>query len=145
MLFTLALLVLSASVAIFFSEEFYNAFKKLFEIKGIKLLLPLSIASWAVCSFDYGSIWFIFFCSLLVEGTVSFLVSIMPFQEFSVPISLIMALFVLSIVPVFLIDFIFGKRTYKGRYQYIHISSIFIFVVSAVLLLTNPFKLMWAL
>jgi hypothetical protein len=145
MLFTLAVLVLSAAVAVFFSEEFYAVFKKLFKIKGVKLFLPLLLASWAVCSFNYGSVWFIFFCSLLLEGTITLLTRIMPFQEFAQPASLIMALFTLSVVPIFLIDFIFGRRTYKGGYQDIHLGSMFIFVITAILLLTNPFKFMWVL
>jgi HAD superfamily hydrolase (TIGR01484 family) len=48
MLYTLAAVVVLASIFIFFSQEFTRMFKKIMKIKGVGLLLPLLLGSYAV-------------------------------------------------------------------------------------------------
>lgn len=135
MFLTLALVVLGAAIAVFFSQEFYGMFKKLFAIKGVNLFLPLFIATWLVYSFDYSTLWVVYYYRELLEGIVELLVNIMPFQEFAEPIALVIVLFTISMLPVFLIDLFVRKRTFQQGYQYPYLTSMFLFIVSAILLL----------
>ena len=45
MYFKIALVILLSSTAVFFSREFGEAFKKTWSIPGVKLLLPLLVAT----------------------------------------------------------------------------------------------------
>lgn len=134
MLLTLALVVLFASIAVFFAQEFITMFKKLFAIKGVKLFLPLFIASWLVYTLDYWALWIVYYYREILMVGVNLLVKILPFQRYAESISIIILLFIISTVPVFLIDQLQRKRTYKG-YHYPNVTSILIFIVSSVLLL----------
>ncbi|MGC1183498.1 hypothetical protein [Legionella sp.] len=134
MLLTLALVVLGASIAVFFSQEFISMFKKLFAIKGVKIFLPLLIASWLVYRFDYLALWIVYYYRDYLQVCLAFLIHIMPFQEFKAPESLVILLFTITILPVFLIDLFLRKKTFKG-YQYLQITCVLIFIVSATILL----------
>ncbi|MFZ4077168.1 MAG: hypothetical protein ACOYKA_04195 [Legionellaceae bacterium] len=49
---TMVILVVLASIIIFFSEELSKIFKKIIKIKGASLILPLLFASWVVVHYD---------------------------------------------------------------------------------------------
>jgi hypothetical protein len=134
MYLTLALVVLFASIAVFFSQEFISVFKKLFAIKGVKLFLPLFLASWFVFTFDYWALWIVYYYREMLQICLTFLVSIMPFQEFAEQVSLVIFLWAISVLPVFIIDQVLRRKTYKG-YQYPNVTSMIVFLVSAILLL----------
>lgn len=81
MLLTLALLVLLSSILVFFSEEFGKAIKKLFAIKGAKLIIPLFAASWLIYSYNFWVLWGIFYLREILHNVLNFLVQILPFQK----------------------------------------------------------------
>ncbi len=134
MLLTLALVILGASIAVFFAQEFIGMFKKLFAIKMVRLFLPLLIASWLVYTFEYLALWMVYYYREILQVGLTFLINIMPFHQYAGPISLIILLFTITTLPVFLIDELQRKRTFKG-YQYPNVTRILIFIVSSVLLL----------
>lgn len=134
MLLTLAMVVLFASIAVFFSQEFIRTFKKIFAIKGVKLFLPLFLASWLIFTFDYWSLWCVYYYREILQAILIFLIQIMPFQQAAEPIALIILLTVISVLPVFLIDFFMRKKTFKG-YKYPNVTSALILIVSSVILL----------
>ncbi len=135
MLLTLALVVLLASITVFFSQEFIGAFKKLFAIKGVPLFLPLIAASWLIFTFDYWALWGAYYYREMLETMLNFLLRIMPFQKFATPVSLIILLTVISILPVILLDLYCKRKTYRG-YPYPNVTSLIILIVTSILLFT---------
>ena len=134
MLLTLAMLVFFASIFVFFSQEFIRTFKRIFEIPGAKLVIPLAIGSWLVLTFDYWFLWAIYYCREILQTLLTVLVHIMPFQQGAATIALIILLTVLSVFPVFVIDWIIRKRTYNA-YRFPYLTSTLIWISSAVILL----------
>jgi len=61
MLFTLAAVVFFAAIVTFFSQEFIGIFKKIFAIKGAKLILPLLLASWCIINVNYLVLWVVYY------------------------------------------------------------------------------------
>jgi flagellar biosynthesis protein FlhB len=134
MLYTLAMVVVLASIAVFFSQEFVRALKKLFAIKGVFLFLPLLAGSWFVFTFDYLALWGVYYYREILQSALHDLVSIMPFTAYAEQVALIILLWCVSILPVIAIDQYIRRKSYKG-YQYPNITSMILFIVSAILLL----------
>ncbi len=134
MLLTLALVVLLSSILVFFSEEFIKLFKKLFAIKGAKLLIPMFAASWLIYTFNFWFLWAIFYAREMLHETLNFLVQIMPFQRGAVPVVLIFMLTFLSVVPVLILDIVSRRKTYKG-YKHPYVTSGVIWILSVFLLI----------
>ena len=130
----LALVVLLGAIIVLFSEEFIKSFKKLWAIKGAKLLLPLFAASWFVYTFDFWVLWVIFYLHKFLHDTLTFLITIMPFQHGAESVALVILLTFFSIVPVLIIDFFTRKKKYKG-YQYPYITSTIIWIFCVALLI----------
>ncbi|HAT9660178.1 TPA: hypothetical protein JBD28_08950, partial [Legionella pneumophila subsp. pneumophila] len=107
MLLTLALVILFATIMVFFSQEFIRTFKKILAIKGAKLLVPLGIASWLIYNFDYLFIWVIYYIREVLQAVLAFLTRIMPFKPYSTSIALIILLTTVSVGPVLLLDLIY--------------------------------------
>jgi len=57
MFLTLALVVLFSTILVFFSQEFAGLYRKFIAIPGIKLLLPLTIASCLVEYYEPYALW----------------------------------------------------------------------------------------
>src|SRR5690242_2585874 len=123
MLMTLAMVVLLGAIIVIFSDEFIKLFKKLFNLKGAKLFLPLFIASWLIYSFDFWFLWAIFYAREIVHAVLDFLIMLMPFKKGAESVSLVILLTILAVAPVFIIDAIIRRNTYWG-YKYPHITSI---------------------
>lgn len=134
MLVTLTLVILLAAIIVFFSQEFIQIFKTIFAIKGVMLFLPLFIVSWLIFTFDYWTLQVISYCQQILSEILTFLVSIMPFSFMAEHVSLIMILTSVSVLPVYLLDLIMRKKYFKG-YQYPNVTSIIIFIITALLLL----------
>lgn len=134
MLVTLALVILCSSIVVFFAQEFRTLFVNIFAIKGVKLVLPLLIASWLIYAFQYWALLGVSYFRELIRGGADLLMQVMPFQKFAEEIAHISLLFALSIIPVLLIELYLRHRTHKG-YKYRRLFSALIFVVSAILLL----------
>ncbi|HCJ1109635.1 TPA: hypothetical protein NQN63_000236 [Legionella pneumophila] len=130
----LALVVLLGAIIVLFSEEFIKSFKKLWAIKGAKLLLPLFTASWFIYTFDFLFLWVIFYLSEFLHYTLAFLIKLMPFQQGAESVVLVILLTFFSVVPVLIIDFFTRKKNYKG-YQYPYIISTIIWIFCVVLLI----------
>jgi hypothetical protein len=129
-----ALVVLFGVVMVLFSEEFSKSLKKLWSIKGARLLLPLFAASWFIYTFDFLFVWVIFYLSKFLQDILAFLIRIMPFQQGSESIALVVLLTFFSVVPVLIIDFFIRKKTYKS-YPYPYITSTLIWILCVVLLI----------
>ncbi|KTD03275.1 hypothetical protein OQJ19_02095 [Fluoribacter gormanii] len=134
MLLTLALVVLFSAITVFFSEEFIKAFKKLFAIKGAKLLIPMFVASWFIYTFNFWFLWGIFYAREILHDVLNFLVRIMPFEKGAVSVVLVFMLTVLSVVPVLILDVLSRRKNFKG-YQHPYVASGLIWILSVFLLI----------
>ncbi|WP_454780669.1 hypothetical protein [Legionella sp. WA2022007384] len=134
MLLTLALVVLFSSIVVFFSEEFIKAFKKLFAIKGAKILIPMFAASWLIYTFNFWVLWAVFYAHEILQDVLNFLVRIMPFQKGAVSLVLVFMLTFLSVVPVLILDVISRRKSFKG-YQHPYVASGVIWILSVFLLI----------
>ncbi|MCW8410094.1 hypothetical protein OQJ13_14030 [Legionella sp. PATHC035] len=134
MLLTLTLLVLFGSILVFFSEEFIKTIKKIFAIKGAKLIIPLFVASWLIFSFDLWVLWAIYYLREMLHDILNYLVQIMPFQNWALQVVLVFMLTFLSVVPVLVLDFLSRRKTFKS-YQHPYVTSSIIWVLSVFLLI----------
>lgn len=131
MLLTLALVIFSAAILILFSQEFIRIFKKIFAIKGAKLVLPLFIGSLLAVNFEELFLLVIYYFRGTLNAIVVFITQIIPFEKGAYSIVLIMILTLISVAPVFLFDMYTVKKTYK-HYEYPYLTSTLIWIVSAL-------------
>ena len=129
-----ALVVLFGVIMVLFSEEVSKSFKKLWAIKGARLLLPLFAASWFIYTFDFLFVWVIFYLRGFLHDTLTFLIRLMLFQQGATSVALVTLLTFFSVVPVLIIDFFTRKKNYKS-YQYPYITSTIIWIFCVVLLI----------
>ena len=134
MLLTLAAVVFFASIMVFFAQEFIRAFKKVFAIKGAKLIIPLALGSWIVYTYEYWLLWVINYYREFLKTSFGFLVHLIPFQRCASSVALILLLTSISIVPVFVLNWISLKRTFAA-YQYSYLVSTLIWITTSVILL----------
>lgn len=133
MLYTLAAVVFCATIFVFFSQEFVNLFKKILAIPGAKLILPLALASWLVYHAYPWILRPIYRYKILLNTLVDFFSSMLPLGRLSLYMSTILVLTVLSVLPVFLLDLFFIKKTYKS-YPYPYLTSTFLWLISSLTL-----------
>ncbi len=135
MLFTLAAVVFFAAIMTFFSQEFIRTFKKIMDIKGAKLILPLLVASWLVLNYDYWALWVVYYYREILHGCVRMLAYIIPFKQISFYIADILVLTIISIVPVFCYDFfVYRKKNYKP-YPHSYLVITIIWLINALTLI----------
>ncbi|MCL9682746.1 hypothetical protein [Legionella maioricensis] len=133
MLFTLAAVVFCAAIFVFFSQEFIRTFKRIFAIKGAPLILPLAAASWVIYNFDDWVYLVIYYYRDVLRAIVTFLTKIIPLGQLSSYVAVILLLTFISVVPVFVLDWSFRRKTYKP-YPYPYLTSTLIWLISAYLL-----------
>ena len=109
MLLTLALTVLIGSVFVFFSQEFIRLFKKLMSIRGVKLFLPLVIASCLVEIYEEWGRWLLLRFQLAVHEVIYQLATFVPFDTGAISLIRILYLFILAGLPLW----IYRLRTKK--------------------------------
>ena len=132
MLLTLALVIFAAAIMILFSQEFIRTFKKIFAIKGAKLLLPLFIGSWLVLNFDYLCLWGFYYYQEILNAIAVFFAGLIPIQSIARPLVLIIILTLISVVPVVLLDLYLVKKTFK-HYEYPYLTSTLIWIITATM------------
>ncbi len=135
MLFTLAAVVFFAAIMTFFSQEFIRTFKKIMDIKGAKLILPLLAASWLVLTYDYWALWVVYYYRELLNGIVRMVAYIIPFSQISYYVASILVLTIISIVPVFCFDYFFYRKKNYKPYPHSYLVSTIIWIVNALALI----------
>ncbi len=114
MLVTIALVVLCSSIVVFFSEEFISLFKKMLAIPGVKLLLPLVIASLFVEMYESWGLWVLARCQAALHQVIYLLSRLVPFETGSVSLMRIVYLFIIASLPVWC--FLLKSRLQGRRY-----------------------------
>lgn len=128
-LLTLAAVILAAAIVVFFSHEFAGVFKKIFAIKGAKLVLPLALASYIVYQFELWVSWALYYFREVMQNILNVLNVLFPNT-----ISEILLLMLLSIGMKIILDLIASKRSYKP-YVYTNVSILFFWLVSVFVLI----------
>jgi len=134
MIVTLTLLVFCSSIIAFFSQEFLRMFKKLFSIPGVKLLLPLAVASLLIEMHEDFGFWVLTWGQLQLHRIINALAGLLPFETGSVLLVRIVFLFCLAILPVLV--YRFGVKK-KGRAQPDDVSywsGLVLWIIAAILL-----------
>lgn len=105
MLLTLALVVLLASCVAFFSKELMNVGNKIHAIPGLKLLLPLILASLFIVLFEDWARLLFFWSQTLVHRFLTAIAGALPFKSWNIIIVHSAALFMFSCSPLWLRKF----------------------------------------
>lgn len=133
----LVLIVCLAAIISFFSQEFKSVFKKIFDVKGMKLFLPLILGSWFVFTYDYVVLEVLFYIRDKLNGMNTFLIEILPHQQYIADVILIFLLTLVSVGPVALLHYLAYRKT-NQPYPHPYLVSTLIWIVSATLLISLP-------
>ena len=114
MMLTIALLVFATSIAAFFAQEFGRLFKKIFAIPGVKLLVPLALASWLISAFESWGYWLLIRMKAGLHHTEDFIAAFLPFEMIRISIVRIIFLVLFANVPIW-VSWYFEKR--RGHYE----------------------------
>ena len=137
MLYTLAALIVFSAIMVFFSQEFVSVFKRILEIKGAKLVLPIVLGSYLIFVFEEWVIYFLSHYRDFLQAVNDFLTRILPFDGYSSQVSLVIIFSLISVIPVYLLDWYLVKRTFH-KYKYPYITSSIIWITTVILLLMHP-------
>ena len=114
---SLLFLVLCAAALLMFSDETLDFIKKILRIKGMHLLLPLSLLSWLVNDYEL----YIQLCLLFAHEALRLFilncVAILPFKFIASELVVLLLLFCLSTIPVMVFYWI-GRRQGFERTMY---------------------------
>jgi hypothetical protein len=129
----LSLIVVSCAIVVFFSQEFGKFFKKLFAIRGMKLFLPLVLASAIVVDYSNWVLWGLLRFKAFLHSMVATLASWLFFHAGATFVANVLVLAGFSILPVLAINSWVKKKTYHS-FHYAYLTSTIIWLLIAVLL-----------
>ena len=102
MLLTIALTVLCGAVCIFFSQEFIRIHKKIMLIPGVKLLLPLVLASLLIEMYEEWGRWLLIRLQTVLHQMFYKLSTLLPFETGAIFFIRVMYLFILAGLPLWM-------------------------------------------
>lgn len=136
MVWTVAFVVLFSAVLVFFSNEFAQGLKKFFSIPGMKLLIPLILASWLLETYEDWGYWLLIKIQAAFHQMLHYLVQMMPFERGAAAFVQIIVLFLLGGLPLWLV---FLRAKHKGkRYpqlEGVYYFSLIVWIVAVLLLI----------
>jgi hypothetical protein len=134
MLVTLAAVVLIASIAVFFSQEFVRLFKKIMGIPGVKLLLPLVLASLLLETYEVWGYWILKHCHLALHILVYKITVLLPFETGALLLMRVIFLFLFGSAPVWYFKFRYRNdiRLYPKKFSYR--LGLTLWIIAAILL-----------
>lgn len=137
MILELASVVLVSSILVFFSEEWGNLLKKLFAIRGMKLFIPLIIANCVLIVYQpWVSIVLIGIQHILhqLQQAIS---NLIPWQMGAQQMAGILILFLLTLIPVWILNYWFKRRSYLG-FRRRRLTLLLIWLFCAIVLIVPP-------
>lgn len=133
----LLLFVCLTAILAFFSQEFYRTFKKIFALRGAKLILPLAFASWFVYFGDDIVLSSLYYVRDVLNNMVALFLYIMPNTRYTSGLVLIFILSLFSIGPVALLHYLSYRKTHKP-YAHPYLVSTLLWIIGAALLVALP-------
>jgi hypothetical protein len=96
----LALLIMIAAILSFFLDEFSSMLKKIYQVKWMRICVPLLIASGMVMSYYHMLLSFLLVLKIYFHGFMRAILSLLPFQYGSATIAQWLGLFIVTSLPV---------------------------------------------
>ncbi|OCH96975.1 hypothetical protein A8135_04910 [Legionella jamestowniensis] len=132
MLLTIALVVFSCAILVFFSQEWANFLKKMFAIRGMKLLLPLFIVSLLVVYYEIWVSWGLLRIKWGLHYLAAIIESWLPIT-FALFIANLILLMGLAVLPVALANIWIKHKSFES-FKYAFVTSMIIWLLVAILL-----------
>lgn len=130
----IALVVLCTAIFVFFLDEFTELFKKIIALPGVKLLVPLILASWLIEYYELFWLWVLFVCKDIAHAVIHTTSVILPFQTGSVTAGHIIQLFLIACLPIWgFIGYSKYKKTPKPWPYTNHFASL-VWIIAVILL-----------
>ena len=133
MLITISLVVFCASIAAFFAQEFGRLFKKFFALPGVKLLLPLILASSLLIIYEEFEYWLLLQFQQTLHQLIFKLDNAVPFEG-SLSLSRIISLFIIASFPIWIAKWSVRRKKYKNPYSGMYWLGLVLWVIAAILL-----------
>ncbi|WP_028388279.1 hypothetical protein [Legionella fairfieldensis] len=133
---TVALVVLTCSIIVFFSQEFVNFFKKLFAIPGMTLFLPLLLITALLVYYEPWFSWILSIIQTIFDKLVVAIANVLSFHRGVKYVASVLVLWSLSVLPVWIIDVWYKRKTYHA-FSYSYLISTVIWLVAAAVLIVN--------
>lgn len=130
---TMSLVVLICSIVVFFSKEFANFIKKIMAVRGMKLLLPLTLATVLLVFYENEVSFCLKLIQMILLSFTNKAASMLPggvLASYLVKIILLMAL---SLLPTLAISSWYKRKTYQN-YKYAGIVMALTWILTAMLL-----------
>jgi hypothetical protein len=99
----LALLVFSSAIILLFANEFERFIQKTASIPGVKLFVPLILASLLIEQYDNWCVWFVLECRSQLHNALQLVVGLLPFRLGAVLLSSVLFLFLPACLPMCLV------------------------------------------
>lgn len=133
MLLTFALVVLGSAFVVLFSQEFGKGFKKLFEIPGMLLCLPIIAASVLVAIYEPWILWVLLKIQTFLMSCSNQLTAMLPAHSWAPWVAKGIILLLLALLPMSMI----GLWNHFKRYRTItrpYLLGSILWTVAAVLM-----------
>jgi hypothetical protein len=137
MLLTLTLTVLIGSIFVLFSQEFIGLFKKIMSIPGVKLFLPLAVASSVVEIYEELGWWLLSQFQLVVHQSIYYLAAFLPFDTGAISLICILYLFLVASIPSWIYRFRTQKRVRSDQLVFTRWLGLWLWIMAAILLLVG--------
>lgn len=139
-MYQLVLIVCIASIFCFFIQEFIGLFKRIFSIKGVKIILPLAFASGLVYLNTPFIVWHLYFIQDVLDSALLNLMYFIPFHTAKELVALIMLLTLLAVLPSALLH-LHSKKFHNKPYGHPYLVSTLIWVITVILLFSKTAQL----
>ncbi len=134
MIVTLAIVVFCTSIAAFFAQEFGRVFKKMFAIPGVKLVVPLVMASWCIEIYEEWGLWLLLRIQGWLHQFVHQLHALIPFEQGSLPFTKIVYLFFVASLPIWIFQLANVRKWHRKRPPHTYWTGLVLWIIAAILL-----------
>lgn len=135
-MYQLVLIVCIASIFCFFIQEFIGLFKRIFAIKGVKIILPLALASGLVYLNTPFVLWHLYFIRDVLDNALLNLMYFIPLHTGKESLALIILLTLLAVLPSVLLN-LYSKKYHNKPYPHSYLASTYIWVITVILLFSK--------
>lgn len=130
---TIALVVFIFAIAVFFAKEFSNIIKKIMAIPGMKLVLPLLLATLFIVFFQPEAFWCLTKIQFFVLTIRDKIAGLLAFKALGVYLASLITLMGLTFLPVAAINYWYQRKTFHG-YLYTELTLALIWIFIALML-----------
>lgn len=138
MLLTLALVVLCSAIIVFFSQEFSGFLKKIFSIPGVKIFLPLALASLIVEAYEAWGYWFLFRFQVAFHQIIYKLAMMMPFKTGALAFARFLILFLLAGLPIWIAKLRAQQKGRRHPQPFVYHVSLMLWLIGVILVVIVP-------